>query len=112
MTEPSRKTCEMVDERDEQCCVRCGVSLWAKIGARHHRKPRSHCSGKEKHLAGNLIDICEQCHRHVHAHPCESYETGFLVHSEAIAEEIPIKTYRHGWIQLNDDGSYQEVTHE
>jgi hypothetical protein len=31
--------------------------------------------------AGNLLDLCDPCHRWVHAHPKISYDNGWLKHS-------------------------------
>lgn len=52
---PSKETCRMVDDRDGRRCVRCGRSLYAVGGSRHHRKLRSQCTRVEKHQVQNLI---------------------------------------------------------
>lgn len=48
----------MVDDRDGRRCVRCGRSLYAVGGSRHHRKLRSQCTRVEKHQVQNLILLC------------------------------------------------------
>lgn len=41
----------------------------------HHRLPRSQGG---QHTAANLLHLCSDCHSYVHAHPAESYESGWL----------------------------------
>jgi len=40
-----------------------------------------------------------------------SYDMGYLVRMGDHPTEVPVKTFREGWIILNDDGSCQEVAH-
>lgn len=44
----------------------------------HHRLPRG-LGGK--HTAANLLDVCDNAHRVIHANPAISYEIGYLRHS-------------------------------
>jgi hypothetical protein len=44
----------------------------------HHRHLRKH-GGSD--YAENLLDLCDACHKWVHAHPKVSYENGWLIHS-------------------------------
>ena len=75
----------MVDDRDGRRCVRCGRSLYAVGGSRHHRKLRSQCTRVEKHQVQNLILLCGSgttgCHGFVHMHPTIAYENGWCVKS-------------------------------
>ena len=116
MSEPTRLVKQLVDLRDQARCVRCGVDLRGRMASRHHRKLRSRCSGPELHSPSNLILLCGSgntfCHGWVHAHPEQATQLGLMVHSWDNPAQVPVKTFRDGWIQLNNDGSYQEVTHE
>jgi hypothetical protein len=42
----------------------------------HHRLMRSQGG---RHTAENLLDLCAEGHRYVHAHPNLSYEVGWLL---------------------------------
>lgn len=109
LDQPSSEICEIVDQRDGRSCARCGKSLYTVYGARHHRKLRSQASKAEKHTASNLIDVCETCHRWIHAHPAESYERGYLIHSYESPEDVPIYHKRYGWVMLDNNGGVSPV---
>ena len=112
--QPSRKTCDLVDARDEYRCVRCGRSVYEVLYfSRHHRHMRSH-PFKELHSAANLILLCgtgtQLCHGWIHAHPKEAMENGWLVSGfNDHPETVPILTAQHGWVLLNLDGTYTPV---
>lgn len=108
MSEPSRKVCRLVDERDQYCCLLCGKPLdgsWPG-GSRHHRRPRSH-PFPGLHSPSNLILLCGSgdtgCHGEVHAQPAWAYSQGLLLHSYQDPLETSINT-RFGRIYLTDDG--------
>lgn len=113
--QPSSETCEMVDARDRLRCVRCGKNLYYSPMSRHHRLMRSHADKNVKHQVYNLIDLCGSgttgCHGYVHAHPKESYENGWLVHSWDDPLNVPVKTF-HGWMLLTEAGKYKSVKHD
>ena len=110
MGEPSRRVCALVDERDGRCCVRCGASLYAVNGSRHHRKLRSQCDRAEKHTPANLILLCglgtTGCHGWAHAHPQAARDEGLIVHGYERPSAVPVLTKRHGWIRLDDQGGW------
>jgi hypothetical protein len=112
MSQPSRKTCDLVDARDECCCVRCGRSLYSVLTfSRHHRRMRSH-SFPGLHETSNVIDVCGSgstgCHGFIHSHPQFAYSQGWLLHSwDEHPDRIPIHTYRHGWVLLDDQGNWK-----
>ena len=99
----------MVDDRDGRRCVRCGRSLYAVGGSRHHRKLRSQCTRVEKHQVQNLILLCGSgttgCHGFVHMHPTIAYENGWCVKSFQDQLEVPVRTW-HGLVYLTTDGKY------
>lgn len=102
----------MVDDRDGRRCVRCGRSLYAVGGSRHHRKLRSQCTRVEKHQVQNLILLCGSgttgCHGFVHAHPTIAYENGWCVKSFQDSLEVPVRTW-HGLVYLTADGKYSST---
>lgn len=110
---PSKETCRMVDDRDGRRCVRCGRSLYAVGGSRHHRKLRSQCTRVEKHQVQNLILLCGSgttgCHGFVHMHPTIAYENGWCVKSFQDQLEVPVRTW-HGLVYLTTDGKYYPVS--
>lgn len=103
----------MVDDRDGRRCVRCGRSLYAVGGSRHHRKLRSQCTRVEKHQVQNLILLCGSgttgCHGFVHMHPTIAYENGWCVKSFQDQLEVPVRTW-HGLVYLTTDGKYSNST--
>lgn len=109
---PSKETCRMVDDRDGRRCVRCGRSLYAVNGSRHHRKLRSQCTRVEKHQVQNLILLCGSgttgCHGFVHMHPTIAYENGWCVKSFQDQLEVPVRTW-HGLVYLTTDGKYSST---
>jgi 5-methylcytosine-specific restriction endonuclease McrA len=54
----------------------------------HHRKLRKH--GGSSTLE-NLLWLCAGCHRWVHDYPQTSYGEGWLVHSWAAPEDVPVE---------------------
>lgn len=104
LDQPSRETCDIVDDRDGRSCARCGRSLYSTVGARHHRKLRSQSSKAEKHTVSNLIDVCEACHEWIHANPALAYEHGYLVHSYDDPRKVPIDHAKWGKVYLWSEG--------
>ncbi|MEK0215814.1 hypothetical protein [Bifidobacterium mongoliense] len=112
MSQPSRRTCDLVDARDECRCVICGQSLEQALSAsRHHRRMRSH-PFPGLHETSNVIDVCGSgstgCHARIHGNPGFAYSQGWLVHSwDDHPEDIPVNTYQHGWVLLDNDGHWK-----
>lgn len=42
---------------------------------RHHKRGRV---GVDADAREHTIDVCDACHRHIHAHPTESYQRGWM----------------------------------
>lgn len=115
--EPSERVTAVVDERDNWSCVRCGVSLYATGGSRHHRQLRSQQPNPRLlNRPSNLILLCGSgstgCHGWVHAHPAEAYELGWLVHGWDDPSLVPVR-YRIGdrfhMLLLDDEGGKEEA---
>jgi len=84
--EKAKKACF---ERDEGKCRRCG----REAQDCHHRKLKGMGGTADpvlKYGLANLISLCRSCHNWIHAHPAESYEAGWLVHSWDDPALIPI----------------------
>lgn len=67
-----------VKERDGHRCRRCGATEALHA---HHVQPRGP-SPHLRHDIDNGVTLCRLCHSHVHAHPAESYEVGWLKRSD------------------------------
>ncbi|WNM65444.1 HNH endonuclease [Microbacterium phage Phonegingi] len=106
---PTPATCRIIDERDGYSCVRCGISLAAVSGSRHHRQRRR--SGD--HSPANLILLCGSgttgCHGWAHAHPAEARAVGLIVPTWTQPEFVPVLTWR-GWLRLVPDGSTLDLS--
>lgn len=71
--------CELVwTIEPEHITVRCPLPATDM----HHRLMRSQGGA---HTADNLLHLCADHHRHVHAHPAEAYEHGWLIRRNADA---------------------------
>ena len=89
--------------------------LWREpgghAGSRHHRRMRSH-PWPGLHEPSNLILVCGSgttgCHGLIHSHPQFAYAQGWLLHSwEDQPAAVPINTFAHGWILLDDQGGWR-----
>lgn len=97
-------------ERDGFRCRRC---LRPAADA-HHRQLKGvggTSDGARMYGMANLVSLCRQCHDEVHANPEASYASGFLVHSGADPESIPLAT---GMVRvvLKMNGSTEETGNE
>lgn len=94
---------DQVRERDNRQCTWCGVR-----GERlhvHHRKPKGigGADAVTEFGMGNLITLCSDHHREVHANPERSQRAGWIVPSAADPEVTVIDTGARR-IQLTHDG--------
>jgi 5-methylcytosine-specific restriction endonuclease McrA len=95
----------LVLERDGGC-LRCGHSIEGKPYSLHHRRGRRPLSGMpDPHIPENLVTLCgtgtSGCHEHVHSHPAESYDTGWMVHRSGCQHpaEVPVvDELGHAWL--------------
>lgn len=96
------KAKKIVADRDK-CCLRC----FAEIQVVHHRRVRGLGGSSDPEIntgLANLVGLCDQCHREVHASPEESYETGFLVRMGMSPENIPLLVTPDFTVFLDNDG--------
>jgi hypothetical protein len=117
MSAPTAKTCRAVDERDRQCCKRCGISLEVVAGSRHHRKRRRDGG----HETSNLVLLCGSgttgCHGWAHANPAAARASGYIILANGRGEPsyIPVRAFKDGafqWVQLDNDGGETPITEQ
>lgn len=108
-SQPPVKITNVVDARDGYACIRCGMSLKAISGSRHHRQRRRDGG----HTVPNLILLCGSgttgCHGWVHDHPDKARACGYIVPAtgRATPDDIPVLVRIFGvlqWVLLNDAG--------
>lgn len=58
----------------DRCAFRIATVCTGRAEVRHHLKGRGN-----PELDMLTADICDACHRYVHAHPKESYERGWML---------------------------------
>lgn len=112
MSQPSAKTCRLVDRRDNWRCIRCGKNLEMVAGSRHHRRLRSH-PWPGLHLPSNLVLLCGSGGyglpwlgaRLPGRSPYRRLHGACL----GIPQSKPIYTKRHEWVLLDDEGEYQLI---
>lgn len=94
---------EVVYDRDDRCCFRCGVYAYA--GSVHHRKNASQ-GGRSSPC--NLVVLCGSgttgCHGWVTTHPIEAIREGLTVPSYGDPLLLPVLRYASDWRFLTDDG--------
>lgn len=94
---------KLILNRDDGRCVRCG----REAEHIHHRKLKGSGGTSDDNLKygfENLISLCFKCHSWVHAHPADSYNAGYLVHSWDNPEHAFIIT-KLGTLALRADGT-------
>jgi hypothetical protein len=104
---PKRVTA-LVDGRDAEECQLCGISLIVRSGSRHHRLRRAVAG----HRVSDLILLCgsgsSQCHGWAHSHPEAARALGIIIPANRRPElnpaQVPLFTFRYGWVLLGDDG--------
>lgn len=91
-----------VNDRDEMRCQVCGA-----IGSEIQHRMRRREGG---HRKSNLIRICSNDHRAVHANPGWAMEHGFTVSAviDADPSQIPVRSYR-GWVLYDDAGGFDVI---
>lgn len=95
---------ELVHERDEMRCGRCG-GRGTEVS---HRRPRSVLDGHQ-HCPCNLIYACHGCHAWAHANPIDAQIEGFTL-SRMIADpsKIPVWMW-HGLTLLDCKGGMRDA---
>lgn len=100
-------TKRLAHARDGGKCVRClGVAQDC-----HHRRVRGMGGSQDPAVTAlaNVVCLCRACHDYIHAHPAESYASGFLVHAGQDPAEVPVLVKRGSWLKLTADGNAERV---
>jgi hypothetical protein len=101
-TGPDDETKELVKQRANYGCQRCGLARGQVI---HHRDPRGAggSSRPEVNAASNLVWICHQCHERVESKRLEAVGEGFLIPDGLHPSDVPVHLF-YGLHKLTDDG--------
>lgn len=102
-TGPNKATRDLVKQRADWRCERCGLCRGEVI---HHRDPRGSggSSRPEINLPSNLAFICQSCHRDIETvHRMAAIGDGWLVQDRFVPAEVRIRLH-YGWHLLTDDG--------
>lgn len=98
------KSRELVHERDEMRCGRCG-GRGTEIS---HRRPRS-VADEHQHCPCNLIYACRDCHAWAHANPTDAQIERFtLSRMTADPSKIPVLMW-HGLTLLDCQGGMTDA---
>lgn len=91
-----------VNDRDEMRCQACGA-----IGSELQHRMRRREGG---HRKSNLIRVCSNDHRTIHANPVWAMERGYTVSAvfDADPSQIPVHSYR-GWVLYDDAGGFDVI---
>lgn len=108
MNKQEKEARRLVRERSGGICEICGA---ARATNYQHRQNRSQAGAWS---ASNGLDVCGSGttgdHGYIHAHPAESYERGWSVHSWDNPAEVPVQTAL-GWVLLDNEGGRTAVDH-
>lgn len=102
------QTRDTVLSRDRFACVVCGLSVQAKHGSVHHRRPRGMGGTKKKDTPANLITVCgdgtKGCHEWIEMNRAEATEYGYLVSARETPKLMEVKYWDDNWYLLDDYG--------
>ncbi|KFI67726.1 gp77 phage protein [Bifidobacterium magnum] len=105
-------TRDIIAERDNGCCVRCGKYCIGQTASIHHRKRRSQANKRERDQPQNLVLLCGTgttgCHGWAHANVADAQTMGYLLHSWEDPAARPVYT-KDGWKQPLEDGTYKTI---
>jgi len=106
------KVRQIILERDQGRCVRCGESVLNSAHSIHHRRPRGMGGSKDPatNLPANLLTLCGSgttgCHGAVEGHRIIAGNDGFLV-GQGLDPELKPVLGHHGWIRLDNEGGWR-----
>jgi len=66
-------------------CERCQTNRSTDV-----HEPHSRAQGGDILDRDNLRAVCRKCHSEIHAHPAESYATGWLIPRSVQHERLPL----------------------
>ncbi|MFD5864404.1 HNH endonuclease [Agromyces sp. NPDC127015] len=114
MTGVSRKTRAEVRERDRDTCQMpdCGRPIRDDDYSLQHRRARGMGGSRrpDTNAPSNLVTVCGSattgCHGYIESHPGIAAKLGFRVAQGVTPADVPIYTFTHGRVYLNDDGTH------
>lgn len=109
MGDLSYSTRHVVCKRARNRCEMCGQiparnHPGKSRGSVHHRKPRR-LGGPD--TVANLVLLCMACHRRLHKNEPTAALTGWIAWDDA--EVTPLLHFRHGWVLLVPDGTFEPL---
>lgn len=104
---------QIVLERDQHRCVRCGIYVAFGAYSLHHRRPRGSGGSRRPstNLPANLLTLCghatspDGCHHYVESHRELAREAGYLLTQQQHPDQEAVFTHR-GWMLLDDEGGF------
>lgn len=103
MTGFPRRVRDLVTERANGACERCGMA--APAYQLHHRRPRGMggSSREDTNTPANALLVCVGCHSDIEANRDDAYKYGWLVHQSH--DPVAVKVLRRGeWVRLANNG--------
>jgi hypothetical protein len=101
-TGPTKAVRELVIERAQGLCERCGLHPGQQ---HHHRHPRK-AGGTRRvwiNQPANLLWLHSQCHADVESNRLQAIADGFLIPDGYLAVDVPVRLH-YGRQKLTDDG--------
>lgn len=101
-TNPSRAVIELVKQRANYRCERCGLHPGQQA---HHRHPRKMGGTRRPEInqPANLLWLNAECHRVVESDRLKAIADGFLIPDGYMPADVPVRLF-YGLHKLTDDG--------
>lgn len=115
-TDPPQSADELVHEREQYRCAKCGVNIFSVPDRSvHHRRNRGSGGSSDPaiNLPSNLLLVCGSgttlCHGWIGRHPEMARLRGFTVstNSKNDPAEMKVEHAIHGWVYLTNDGGWR-----
>ena len=99
----------LIQDRAKHRCELCGTPL-REAGQIHHRRPRGMGGTKnpESRSAANGLYLHLKCHQVIEQNRSDAREYGWIVPQGLNPRDVPVRLH-HGWVLLNEDGTYQTL---
>ena len=119
MSAVTKSVRQTVLERDLYSCVRCGryIGPFGSYSLQHRRaRGMGGSRAADTNTPANLVTVCghatepDRCHQWIESHPVEAERLGYRVRQGANPAGVPVLTATHGWVLLDNEGTYEEVS--
>lgn len=114
MSGPTKRVRLLVLTRDDWACQVCGRNLASAYltgdYSLQHRRARGMGGSRrpDTNGAANLITVCGSAttgdHQRIESQPQWAADYGYRIRQNQTPSEIPVFTYSHGWVLLDDQG--------